>query len=720
VFRYRHRRRQITQPLEGSIKIAFVGNPNVGKSALINAIAGSNLRVGNWPGVTVEKKEASLIINGKMFSLVDLPGAYSLNPFSLEEKITRDFLINEKPDLIVNVVDSNQLEKSLFLTLALSEFEIPMVIALNFFDEMIKNKTEIDIKKLKDLLSVEIVPTSGVKKIGLDGLKKAIYKTLNEGTLPNILFEGSLDKRFKQIREMLSDENKDLGYPLSFAAARVLENDSQIVKDLQNKNFLNKKITDLSLDNTTYIQSRYRLISSICNSVLVRTVNENNLTQKIDSVLLNKFLGLPLFAIMMFVVFKLTFDLSQPFVDFTGYLINDYIGKYTIYLLWFLPDIFKSLIKEAIIGGVGSVISFFPLIGIFFLFISILEESGYMTRAAFLIDKLMNSIGLSGKVFIPLILGFGCNVPAIYATKGLDSQKDRLLAGLMIPLMSCSARLPVYLLFTAAFFGSFKELVILGLYFLGAFIAIILVILLQLAVPSLKMNSTPFILELPPYRIPPLKFLLRLTGFRVKSFVRKAGSVILFTMILVWSVNSLPYNAPPGESYLAQGSKSIAFIFAPAGFDKWEAVATLLPSVVAKEAVIGTLGQILEAEQGNSKEIKGPEKYNFLSDTSEVIVKFKNSFIEAGSSLLNFFTISSFQEKEKNESLMNRLKVLFTPLSALSFMIFILLFVPCIVTISVLIQEYGIKWTIFEICMLLVISYSVSTLVYQIGRLFIR
>ncbi len=720
MFRYRHRRRQIAQPLEGSIKIAFVGNPNVGKSALINAIAGSNLKVGNWPGVTVEKKEANLIINGKMFSLVDLPGAYSLNPFSLEEKITRDFLINEKPDLIVNVVDSNQLEKSLFLTLALSEFEIPMVIALNFFDEMIKNKTEIDIKKLKELLSVEIVPTSGMKKIGLDALRKAIYKTLNEGTLPNILFEESLDRKFNQIREMLSDKNINLDYPLSFAAARVLENDLQVVEELQNKNLLDKKITDLLLDNTTYIQSRYRLISSICNSILVRRINENNLTQKIDSVLLNKFLGLPLFVIMMFVVFKLTFDLSQPFVDFTGYLINNYIGKYTIYLLWFLPDIFKSLIREAIIGGVGSVVSFFPLIGIFFLFISILEESGYMTRAAFLIDKLMNSIGLSGKVFIPLILGFGCNVPAIYATKGLDSQKDRLLAGLMIPLMSCSARLPVYLLFTAAFFGSFKELVILGLYFLGAFIAIILVILLQLAVPSLKMNSTPFILELPPYRIPPLKFLLRLTGFRVKSFIRKAGSVILFTMILVWSVNSLPYNAPPGESYLAQGSKAIAFIFAPVGFDKWEAVATLLPSVVAKEAVIGTLGQILEGEQGASKEIKIPEKYNFLSDTSEVIVKFKNSFIETGSNLLNFFTISSFQEKEKNESLMNRLKVLFTPLSALSFMIFILLFVPCIVTISVFIQEYGIKWTIFEICMLLVISYSVSTLVFQTGRLFIH
>jgi ferrous iron transport protein B len=720
VFRYRHRRRQIAQPSEESIKIAFVGNPNVGKSALINAIAGSNLKVGNWPGVTVEKKEASLFINGKMFSLVDLPGAYSLNPFSLEEKITRDFLINEKPDLIVNVVDSNQLEKSLFLTLALSEFEIPMVVALNFFDEMIKNKTEIDIKKLKELLSVEVVQTSGVKKIGLDDLKKAIYKTLHEGILPNVLFEEGLDKKFKQIRQMLSDKDIDLGYPLSFTAARVLENDKQIVEELQSKKVLDPKILGLSLDNATYIQSRYRLISSICNNILIRRTNENNLTQKLDSILLNRFLGLPLFFIMMFVVFKLTFDLSQPFVDFTGYLINDYIGKYIIYLLWFLPDIFKSLIKEAIIGGVGSVLSFFPLIGIFFLFISILEESGYMTRAAFLIDKLMNSIGLSGKVFIPLILGFGCNVPAIYATKGLDSQKDRLLAGLMIPLMSCSARLPVYLLFTAAFFGSFKELVILGLYFLGAFIAIILVILLQLAVPSLKMNSTPFILELPPYRIPPLKFLLRLTGFRVKSFVRKAGSVILFTMILVWSINSLPYNAPPGKSYLAQGSKAIAFIFAPAGFDKWEAVATLLPSVVAKEAVIGTLGQILEGEQGTPKEIKIPEEYNFLSDTSEVIVQFKNSFIEAGSNLLNFFAISSFQEKEKNESLMNRLKVLFTPLSALSFMIFILLFVPCMVTISVLIQEYGMKWTIFEICMLLVISYSVSTLVYQTGRLFIR
>ncbi|AEE15402.1 ferrous iron transport protein B [Thermodesulfobium narugense DSM 14796] len=720
MFRHRYRRRQIANLSEKIVKVAFVGNPNVGKSALINALSGSNLKVGNWPGVTVEKKEANIIINNQMFSLVDLPGAYSLNPFSLEEKITRDFLIKERPDVIVNVVDSNQLEKSLFLTFALSEFEIPMVIALNFFDEMIKNKTEIDIKKLRDILSIEVVPTSGIKGIGIDELKKAIYKSVSERDLPNILFEEKLDKRFKRIKEILSDKKEKLGYPLSFVAARILENDQQVISELNDKKLLDKGILELAVDNTTYIESRYKLISSICKKILVRHKDSNEITQKIDSILLNKFFGLPLFFIMMFIVFKLTFDLSKPFVDFTSYFINDYVGKYTIYLLWFLPDILKSLIKEAIIGGVGSVISFFPLIGVFFLFISILEESGYMTRAAFLIDKLMSSIGLSGKVFIPLILGFGCNVPAIYATRGLDSQKDRLLAGLMIPLMSCSARLPVYLLFTAAFFENFKELVILCLYFLGAFIAIILVILLQLAVPSLKMDSTPFILELPPYRIPPLKFLLKLTGFRVKSFVRKAGSVILFTMILVWSVNSLPYNAPSGESYLAQGSKAISFIFAPAGFDKWEAVATLLPSVVAKEAVIGTLGQILEGEQGNSNTAKDSEEYNFLSDTSKVAVRFKDSFIEAASNLLNFFTIQSFQEKEKDEGLINRLKTLFTPLSALSFMIFILLFVPCIVTISVLIQEYGIKWTIFEICMLLFISYSVSTLVYQAGKLFVH
>jgi ferrous iron transport protein B len=720
MFRYRHRRRQIDVLKKNSIKVAFVGNPNVGKTALINALSGSNLKVGNWPGVTVEKKEANIVINNQAFSLVDLPGAYSLNPFSLEEKITRDFLINERPDLIVNVVDSNQLEKSLFLTFALSEFEIPMVIALNFFDEMVKNKTEINIKKLKDLLSVEVVPTSGVKKIGIDALKEAIYKAINERTLPNILFEESLDKKFKQIKDMLKDKKDQLGYPLSFVAARVLERDNQMINELINKKLIDKSILDLTVDNSTYIESRYKFISSICKKILVKHKDSYDLTQKIDSILLNKFLGLPLFLIMMFIVFKLTFDLSKPFVDFTSYFINDYIGKYVVYLLWFLPDIFKSLIKEAIIGGVGSVISFFPLIGIFFLFISILEESGYMTRAAFLIDKLMSSIGLSGKVFIPLILGFGCNVPAIYATRGLDSQKDRLLAGLMIPLMSCSARLPVYLLFTAAFFKSFKELIILGLYFLGALIAILLVILLQLAVPSLKTDSTPFILELPPYRIPPLKFLLKLTGFRVKSFVRKASSVILFTMILVWSINSLPYNAPVGESYLAQGSRAIAFVFAPAGFDKWEAVATLLPSIVAKEAVIGTLGQILEGEQNSTTEAKSAEEYNFADDTSKVIEKFKDSFIEAGTSLLNFFTINSFQEKEKNESLMNRLRTLFTPLSALSFMIFILLFVPCMVTISVFIQEYGMKWTVFEICMLLTISYSVSTLVYQIGKLFIH
>jgi len=711
------------------MKIAFAGNPNVGKTALINAIAGSKLKVGNWPGVTVEKKEAEFEYKGGKIQLVDLPGTYSLSPYTVEERITRDFIINENPDCIVNVVDSTNLERNLYLTLLLMEMGKPMVVALNIFDEFEKSGYRIDLDKFKKYLGVDVIPTVATKNRGLRELiDKAIEVAKSKKQYRKIeyrlLFDKFIENEINKLVEKLKKESLPDKYSLRWLAIKLIEKDEYVIQVLKKE--IQKDLSPLAKEHiiaieerfnddteTILTEARYGIINGILKDTLKKPKTYNiPFTEKLDRIVTNKYLGLPIFLILMYVVFKLTFDGSGPFIDWIDGFINGYIGKYIDLVLTGAPGWLNSLVINGIIGGVGLVLSFVPLMMFIYFFLALLEESGYMSRAAFVLDKIMHSIGLNGKSFIPMILGFGCNVPAIYATRALENEKDRKLTAVLVPFMSCGARLPIYALFTGVFFAKHQAVIVLLMYILGIVVAIVVGLLLKNTKPF-ETAKSPLLLELPPYRIPSAKMLFGSMWIRTKSFLRKAGSVILIAMIILWVAISLPYGSNPDNSYLAKAAKVVAPVFTPAGFNKWQAVASILPGIIAKESVVGALGQTLGVEEKSEE-----EKTSFAQDSREQIVGFAKAIIDSFKNMFGSLTPGVFKIESINNSVFSqKIKAVFTPLSAFSYMVFMLLFIPCIVTLAAIKQEFGWGLMFFEIGLLTIIPYIVSTIIYQGGRL---
>ncbi|RMD53767.1 MAG: ferrous iron transport protein B, partial [Nitrospirae bacterium] len=469
------------------LTVAVAGNPNSGKSTLINAIAGTRLHVGNWPGVTVEKKEAEFEYRGIHIKLVDLPGIYSLSPYSQEEIIARDYLIKNKPDVIIDVVDTTNLERNLYLTVQLLETGIPLVIALNMYDEVEKKGYRLDIKSLEEMLGVWCVKTVATTKKGIDELLKKVVEVaegLSKKKQKLLYYGEDIDNAAKEVEEILCKEYPSVveHYPLRWLAYKVMEGDQHLLKEVgidREKALSRHAVRHLIRVSGDDIESiladaRYALVSGIVREVLKRpSVSKKEITEKIDGVVLNRYLGIPIFFISMWFVFKLTFDISSPFVDWLDSVISGPVMRWSKELLSSLglADWLISLCTDGIIGGVGFVLSFVPIIFAMMFFITFLEGSGYMARAAFIMDRVMHTFGLHGKSFIPLLLGFGCNVPAVYATRTLESTRDRVLTALIIPLMSCGARLPVYVLFVAAFFPSNGGIVLWSLYILGIVMA---------------------------------------------------------------------------------------------------------------------------------------------------------------------------------------------------------------------------------------------------------
>ncbi len=592
---------------------ALIGNQNCGKTTLFNRLTGSNQHVGNFPGVTVDKKEG-FIKKDKNLVVVDLPGIYSISPYTAEEIVTRDFLIKEKPDAIINIIDATNIERNLYLTLQLMELNIPMVIALNLMDEVRSNGNHIDIVKLEELLGIHAVPISAVKNEGIDELAELAVETAKNKIRPSKLdfCGGEVHKAIHSIMHLIEDKAKTADVPIRFAATKLVENDELMQDELkltEEEKDIIKHITEnmeKTLDSDRFAilaDMRYNFIESVCKTCVFKH-GENKQSErsiKLDNILTHKYFAIPIFLCIMALIFYLTFGLiGAKISDAFSYGIDFSIGKIDDFLRNInLNPVLRSLITDGALGGVGSVLSFMPTIVILFFFLSILEDSGYMARVAFVMDKLLRKIGLSGRSFVPMLIGFGCSVPAVMATRTLPSHRDRKMTILLIPFMSCSAKLPVYALFTKAFFPNNGALVMCLLYIIGIICAIIVGLLFKGTV--FKGNPVPFVMELPSYRLPGIKDVGLHMWEKARDFLTKAFTVIFTASVIIWFLQSFDFSlntvADSSKSILASIGSFIAPVFSPLGFSDWRLATSLITGLTAKEAVLSTV-TVLTGDMG--------------------------------------------------------------------------------------------------------------------------
>ena len=701
-----------------TINVALVGNPNCGKTSIFNIAAHAHERVGNYSGVTVDEKVGTFQHAGYTFNLIDLPGTYSLSAYSPEELYVRKHIIEKNPDIILNVVDGSNLERNLYLTTQLIDMDITMVMALNMFDELKRSGDELDIEQLSTLLGMPIIPTTGRNGDGIDRLFDKIievYEGRDTKTRHIHVNHGNeLEQYIKKLRTELYEHGFSDTLSTRFLSIKLLENDHQLeqyttehdpdgsVLKMRNrladefKKSSGRRLIDkeISKGHQMTVETEHQDIESAITDAKYAFVrgalaecykkNEKSTlhrhTDRIDAIVTHRWLGYPIFLIFMFVTFYCTFALGAYPMDWIdalfgwlGDLVNNNMEEGPL----------RSLLADGIIAGVGSVIVFLPNILILYLFISFMEDSGYMARAAFIMDKLMHKMGLHGKSFIPMIMGFGCNVPAIMATRTIEDRKSRLLTMLVIPMMSCSARIPVYVILVSAFFSKYAALVLTGLYLLGMIMAVLMAKLFSRFV--VKGDSLPFVMELPPYRMPTAKAVLRHTWEKGKEYLKKMGTIILAASIIVWALSYFPTNddkkLQAENSYMAKIGKTIEPVMKPCGFD-WKQSVSLLSGVFAKEVVASTMTVV----------------YATSSEEAEQLEDF---------------------EAEENESRISQLvSENMTPLSAASMLLFILLYMPCLSTIVAIKNESGKwKWAFFTMAYTIGLAWITSTLLFQLGTL---
>ena len=670
------------------MRVALAGNPNCGKTTLFNALTGSNQYVGNWPGVTVEKKEGTAHLGDRELTVVDLPGIYSLSPYSMEEIVARDFIIGEGPDAVLNIVDATNLERNLYLTVQLLELERPLVLALNFMDEVEARGDHIDLARLSRELGVPVVPIVAKSGQGLEELLEVAHRQMHIGYTfePDDLYDDFTHDIHHRMGNLIHDYAYAAGLPAHWASIKLLEGDEVVQQALQLPSHVQARLdeiiaeyeasSDLGDRETLIADSRYQFIQRVVEHSVTKgaKASQPTLTDRIDRVVTGKYTALPLFLCAMLVMFVVTFG---PFGSWLQGWVETFIQLGSDALRSGMAaagvsPVLISLVCDGIISGVGGVLSFLPQIALLFFFLSFLEDSGYMSRAAFIMDRLLRRFGLSGKAFIPMLMGFGCSVPAIMGARTMENEKDRRMTILLVPFMSCSAKLPVYGMIAGAFFGPWAGLAIFALYVIGMVMGILSGLIFKRTLFSGE--PAPFVLELPPYRFPSLENIASHVWQKVKGFLVKAGTLILLMSVILWLLQNFSFSLTmvddTSQSMLGTLGGFIAPVFAPLGFGFWQAAVALLTGLIAKEMVVSSLSMF----------------YGF-------------SLTAAGSQVAAAMAG-------------------FTPLSAFTMLVFILLYVPCVAAVSTLAREMNsLKWTLFSIAWQIGVAYAAAFLVHTVGLL---
>ena len=662
---------------------ALAGNQNCGKTTLFNALTGSNQHVGNFPGVTVDQKAG--VIKGTDHQVVDLPGIYSIRPYTQEEIVTRDFILKSKPDAIINIVDATNMERNLYLTLQLLTLQVPTVIALNMMDELVGNGGSVDVQKMSEAIGVPVVPISAAKNQGITELVDTLLDTASRRVTPKVQDfcpEGPVHRCIHAVCHIIEDHAQRVNIARRFCAMKLIEGEQDFFDALElsqnEKELIEHTIIEMEhetgLDrNAALADMRYNFIEKVCNQCVVKAKEskEHRRSMQIDKVLTHRIFAIPLFIAIMGLVFFLTFNVVGAFLsDVMAYAIDGLtILADRALTAYGINPVVHSLIIDGIFAGVGSVVSFLPLIVTLFFFLSILEDSGYMARVAFVMDKLLRKIGLSGRSFVPMLVGFGCSVPAIMATRTLSSNRDRKMTILLTPFMSCSAKIPIYTLFAAAFFPGHELLVMLALYFGGILVGILVALVLKNT--AFKGNPVPFVMELPNYRFPSAKSVVLLMWEKAKDFLTRAFTVIFMATVIIWFMQTFDTRLNVVEnsasSILAALGRLVSPIFVPLGFGDWRMVTALVSGFTAKEAVVSTFGVIL----GVSTEQLGAALHS-----------------------------------------------LFTTASAASFLAFCLLYTPCVAAVSTIRTELKSGWKtvgiVFAQCL---VAWLAAFVVYHVGLL---
>ena len=660
---------------------ALAGNQNCGKTTLFNQLTGSNQHVGNFPGVTVDQKSGT-IRGQKDCTVVDLPGIYSIRPYTPEEIVTRDFILNQKPDGIINIVDATNIERNLYLTLQLLEMRIPMVLALNMMDEVTGSGGTIDVKAMSRELGIPVVPISAAKNEGVDELVKIAVLTAKGKVLPTVYdfcSPGPVHRCIHAVVHQIEDHAQSAGIPVRFAATKLIEGDEDIISRLEldqnERELIEHSVQEMETEhgmdrNAALADMRYDFIEKVCAETVVkcRESRERQRSEAIDRVVTNKYLALPIFFGIMLAIFYLTFNVIGAFlsdllaagIDTLTVSVDSALTAYG------LNPVVHSLVIDGVFAGVGSVLSFLPIIVVLFFFLSILEDTGYMARVAFVMDQLLRKIGLSGRSIVPMLIGFGCSVPAIMSTRTLASERDRRMTILLTPFMSCSAKIPIYAVFSAAFFPHAAPLVMIGLYLLGILVGIVAAKVL--GATAFRGNPVPFVMELPNYRFPSARSVGQLCWDKAKDFLTRAFTIIFVATIIVWFLQTfdprLNVVADSADSLLAAVGAVLAPLFAPLGFGDWRVSTALITGFIAKESVISTLGILT----GSGADV-----------TSAA------------------------------------LSTLFTPVTAGSFLVFTLLYTPCVAAISAVKRELGSGWKAAGVALSqCVIAWIVSFLAYHL------
>ena len=664
---------------------ALAGNQNCGKTTLFNQLTGANQHVGNFPGVTVEHKSGQ-VIGYKDCTVTDLPGIYSIRPYSGEEVVSRDFIINQNPDGIINIVDATNIERNLYLTLQLIEMGRPMVLALNMMDELLHNHGSVDTEKLSEALGIPVVPISAAKNEGVDELIRVAVETAKSRQKPqkmDFCRSGPVHRCIHSVSHVIEDHADRMGVPARFAATRVIEGDEDIIGRLElapnELELIEHDVVEMENESgldrdAAMADMRYAFIEGVCAECVVRAERsrEQLRSEKIDKVLTDRYAAIPVFIGIMALIFWLTFnvigawlsDLLSLGIDWLTGVVDAGLTAYG------LNPVVHSLVIDGVFAGVGSVLSFLPVIVVLFFFLSILEDTGYMARVAFVMDKLLRKIGLSGRSFVPMLIGFGCSVPAVMATRTLSSDRDRKMTMLLVPYMSCSAKIPIYAVFTAAFFPHRGGLVMTLLYIGGMFVGVLAALVMNRT--AFRGNPVPFVMELPNYRFPSMKSVLLLMWEKASDFLRRAFTIIFIATIVIWFLQTfdtrLNVVTDSAASMLAGLGALISPVFAPLGFADWRVATALVTGLMAKEAVVSTMGVLLDVG---------------------------------------------------TESLGAALSGMFTTASALSFLTFTLLYTPCVAALSAIKRELGsgIK-TVGVVIMQCSVAWLAGYVVYQLALLF--